>query len=367
MTGATHERPAKKTEIGLVLQGGGALGAYEYGGILALFDWMDQAEAAGKSVTLRAVTGVSIGAINAACTVGAKSRAAARRQLADLWDDFAVNARFLSGDASLFGVPHFYRLRFDLLLIPTWTYLYDTHPLLDTLKDHVDFAELNQSKTVFAITAVDVKNGTLKRFGNQSIGQIERVTLEPKHILASGSLAPQFPWTEISNHSEPHYYWDGGLVDNTPLGDAIDAFTSENDADPVLVVMNLFPLRACRPKSFAQVNDRVNQLRFGNRLRQDTKNDERINKLVAAIEDLLPHAPADVRRKVQAKVGKDNFKQVKTIQVLLSGDDDYAEPDGFRDFSREGIEQRRAKGYDITLAALRHHFAAKTAAQQGVH
>ena len=55
-------------------------------------------------------------------------------------------------------------------------------------------------------------------------------------MLASGSLPPQFPWTAIDGAS----YWDGGLVDNTPLGDAIEAFSSDGEAERLLVVMNLF-------------------------------------------------------------------------------------------------------------------------------
>ena len=83
------------TEIGLVLQGGGALGAYEYGAITSLLELIDAAVAKGHNVTLKAVTGVSIGAINAACVVGSANRLDARRRLAALWNDFASVDAFL--------------------------------------------------------------------------------------------------------------------------------------------------------------------------------------------------------------------------------------------------------------------------------
>ena len=51
------------TAIGLVLQGGGALGAYEYGAVTSLCE---------AGLTPVAVTGVSIGAINAAAIAGAR-------------------------------------------------------------------------------------------------------------------------------------------------------------------------------------------------------------------------------------------------------------------------------------------------------
>src|SRR5271154_2327424 len=76
MPDPTSKSPAKMTEVALVLQGG-ALGAYEYGGLTALFDLMDLATTAVRDITPRAVTGVSIGAINAACIVGAENRAEA--------------------------------------------------------------------------------------------------------------------------------------------------------------------------------------------------------------------------------------------------------------------------------------------------
>src|SRR5208283_5269548 len=127
---ATHERPAKKTEIGLVLQGGGALGAYEYGGITALLELIGPGVDNGQLV-LRAVTGVSIGAINAACVVGATSFADAGDRLRELWNDLTIEGLPLlpsqvSRNLALFSVPHFYSLRFDYLRMPSWTYLYDT-------------------------------------------------------------------------------------------------------------------------------------------------------------------------------------------------------------------------------------------------
>ena len=76
---------ATRIEVGLVLQGGGALGAYQWGAITALLDLMDEAEKRGDAVVLKAVTGVSIGAVNAACLVGSRDRSDARERLKRLW------------------------------------------------------------------------------------------------------------------------------------------------------------------------------------------------------------------------------------------------------------------------------------------
>ena len=131
---AAMEKVAKdKIEIGIVLQGGGALGAYEFGAITALLELMDEIEIPGRSVRLVAVTGVSIGAINAACVVGASDRADARKRLQSLWSDLSLETPKLLGMAAsrnraLFGVPGFYSPRTDFWNFLDWTYYYDTDP-----------------------------------------------------------------------------------------------------------------------------------------------------------------------------------------------------------------------------------------------
>ena len=350
------------TEIGLVLQGGGALGAYEYGAVTSLLELIDAAVAKGHNVTLKAVTGVSIGAVNAACVVGSANRLDARRRLAALWNDFALSTPFfwparIARDLSLYGLPRFYAMRPDLLALSSWTYVYDTHPLLRTLSDHVDFGALNRSETAFVVTAVDVEKGELKRFSNHPVGKTTPTTIGPRHVLASGSLPPQFPWTDIEEGSELRPYWDGGLVDNTPLGDAIDAFSPGENVERVLVIMNLFPSEAVRPSSLLEVNERINQLRFGNRTQQDKKTASRINELVATIDSLAALLPGELPPEVAEQVeAARRYKYVSTVEISLpprEAQDHY----GFRDFSSEGIERRRAAGRMRALEALRPIFA----------
>ena len=126
---------ATRIEVGLVLQGGGALGAYQWGAITALLDLMDKAEQRGDAVVLKAVTGVSIGAVNAACVVGSGDRADARERLTRLWEHLRLDAFPLlpapvQRDLSLFGLPGFYVPRMDYWNMFAWTHLYDTAPLL---------------------------------------------------------------------------------------------------------------------------------------------------------------------------------------------------------------------------------------------
>jgi NTE family protein len=366
----------KKTEIGLVLQGGGALGAYEWGAVTALLDLMDRMEAEGRPVVLKVVAGVSIGAINGACVVGSRDRADARRRLAGLWTDLRLNTpSFLpqpvSRDIALFGLPHFYVPRADIWTFPTWTYVYEMTMLRQTLERHVDFAALNASDTRYVVTAVDVESGILTRFRNCGIVRMEgrpptrqaerheKVAIGPRHIMASASLAPAFAWTEIDRHR----YWDGGLVDNTPLSDAFDAFSDDPEVDRLLVVMNMYPLRAPLPRNLAEVQDRVHELGFGNRLRRDTDSAHQTNDLVETIEALAAVVPEeafspDLRARVAHAL---RFKVIRTVDIDVqdrgdaptAGAQDSADnQEGLRDFSAQTVERRRQYGYDLATKEL---------------
>ena len=363
------DTPSRRVEVGVVLQGGGALGAYECGALNALLELMDEFAAQGHDIVLKAVTGVSIGSINAACVVGAKTRADARARLDALWDDLMLEAppfwmAAAQRDLAYFGLPGFYTPRPDFWTAPTWTYVYDTRPLLATLGRHVDFAALNASQTVFVVTAVEVVTGALRPFSNRPLKHLPATKIEPRHVLASGSLPPGFPWTEIDGMP----YWDGGIVDNTPLGLAIDAFSADAAVDRMLVVMNLYPLRARLPRNLAAVEDRLHELSFGNRLRQDHDTARRINALVETIEELAAKvAPDDRSEWLNARL--DEARRYKIIDAIVNIDmqDPAAtlvpstqnpadDKDGMRDFSPDTVRRRRRDGFKFAQDILRPAF-----------
>ena len=363
------DTPSRRVEVGVVLQGGGALGAYECGALNALLELMDEFAAQGHDIVLKAVTGVSIGSINAACVVGAKTRADARARLDALWDDLMLEAppfwmAAAQRDLAYFGLPGFYAPRPDFWTAPTWTYVYDTRPLLATLGRHVDFAALNASQTVFVVTAVEVVTGALRPFSNRPLKHLPATKIEPRHVLASGSLPPGFPWTEIDGMP----YWDGGIVDNTPLGLAIDAFSADAAVDRMLVVMNLYPLRARLPRNLAAVEDRLHELSFGNRLRQDHDMARRINALVETIDELATKvAPDDRGDWLNARL--DEAVRYKLIDAIVnidmqdpaatlvpSAQNPADDKDGMRDFSPDTVRRRRRDGFKFAHDILRPAF-----------
>ena len=359
-------------EIGVVLQGGGALGAYEYGAIDALLELMDKIESDGRTVRLVAVTGVSIGAINGACVVGARDRADARRRLKSLWDGLSLEpSRYwwaiANSDFALFGVRGFYVPRRDVWTFLDWTNFYDTQPMLETLKEHVDFDLLNASATAFVITAVNRSSGELVRFRNHPYKRQAKTTIAPSHVLASGSLPPAFPATTIDAND----FWDGGIIDNTPLGDAIGAFSDSDDADRILIVMNLFRKERAAPKNMIEVNDRLAELRYGNRLRQDRQNAHNVNELLQTIEELVALVPAEsIDQELEARV--DDARRFKVLDAIT--DIDLADPEllrdagfsqapgesgAFRDFSTTGIQRRHNIGYRLAQLKLQELFEAR--------
>ncbi len=378
---------AMPIEIGLALQGGGALGAYECGALQRLLELMTNARAAGEDVTLRAVSGISIGALNAACVVGAADWTDAARRLGTLWDDLTLQmpqlwslARWnpasvggpnfvLPRDLSLWGLPGFYFPRVDYLNFRHWTSFYDTSPLEKMLKKHIDFPAINRSKTRLSVSAVNVTSGELTRFQNfpepdeQKAGACNHcVEIAPCHLMASASLPPQFPWTKIGDD----IYWDGGLVDNTPLGAVMDGFSAGREVKRVAVVMNLYPLRGSEPKDIAGVLDRSHELMLGNRSRQDSSVARHINTLIETIDALLTVAPHPLSDQLAEKVAMARlFKTVEVIEIDFQQPEDgtqvlteqaFDDADGLRDFSPDVIRARRELGRSYTSAKLQAVF-----------
>ncbi|HEY4265193.1 MAG TPA: patatin-like phospholipase family protein [Micropepsaceae bacterium] len=259
----------------LVLQGGGALGAYELGVARALYS--DE----GPIPDL--IAGVSIGAITAALLARPKN-GDPLGTLEAFWKKVTLRADFLLPAlrpyASLFGDPAFFRPRLDVFAFPSWTSLYDTAPLRVTLAELIDLDALadTSARPRLLLTATDIEAGEITPFDSADMP----LTLD--HILASGSLPPNFPMTGIGEK----FYWDGGIFDNTPLGAVIERMNPQKECESArqIIVVNLFPNAGDVPKNMAQVSQRILNLLFANKTRSDLKLLGRFNH-VAALMDLI--------------------------------------------------------------------------------
>ena len=295
--------------VALLLQGGGALGAYQAGVYEALAetglhpDW---------------VVGISIGAINAAIIAG---NAPERRvdRLREFWEE--ITAPAMGFDADVFGLfgrgealralanhvsaamvasagtPGFFRPR----IANPWfhppgtieaTSYYDTRPLRATLERFVDFDRVNfDNDTRLSLGAVNVRSGNLVYFdtGTQVIG--------PEHVMASGALPPGFPAIEI----EGEHYWDGGLVSNTPLQWLVTntRVTGQRLSDSLVFQVDLWTARGEFPRNLAEVATRQKEIQYSSRTRAFTDFIKRLHK----VECLGRHAPGPAAGRVQAKRG----------------------------------------------------------------
>lgn len=327
----------------IVFQGGGALGAYECGVLEALYR-------ARKDFVPEVITGISIGAVNAAILAGAGIEA-----LGDAWRKrFAlleavphsplphvppvpafgqfipggqlippilqqhlaalgvmltslppllqpvlgqIIPQFIQQHLSAFGNESIYRLRPEYLysgpLASMFTNSFcDTTPLRETLQEVVCLKQLNSYCQV-AVTAVNVATGQLAKFGNTKSLDVEiqaqkdskeshftnqgRLTID--HILASGSLPPNFPATWVDGST----YWDGGLFSNTPLSVAINCLErccGDDSVEREVIVVELFPRTGSVPNSIPEVINRIFNLSFSSKLNLDQKLFQQTNNYI---------------------------------------------------------------------------------------
>ena len=273
MKSRTKSAPLRaKEERILVLQGGGALGAYQAGVYEAL---------AATGQTPSWVAGISIGAINAALIVGNPPERRVQR-LREFWDTVTSSSAMLNPPVApgvelrgvfneanatigaVFGLPGFFVPRFPAapFQLPgtagALSY-YDTEPLRATLEQLVDFDLLNSGSMRMSVGAVNVRTGNFAYFDTAD------QRLDARHIMASGALPPGFPPVEIDGE----WYWDGGLVSNTPLQYVLD----QPQADCRLVFqVDLFVAEGPMPTDLLEVGEREKDIRFSSRTRLNTTN-----------------------------------------------------------------------------------------------
>ena len=276
--------------IALVLQGGGALGAYQAG----VYE-----EIAKIPKEPHWVAGISIGAINAAIIAGnPPDRRVAR--LREFWDlvssrfsdlapqvDFQRSPfhQFSAGVSMLLGVNGFYTPR---LIPPSWQpegtdgalSVYDASPLRHTLERLVDFDLINQKKTRLSVGAVNVRTGNSVFFDNlhQKIG--------PEHIMASGALPPAFAPVAIDGE----LYWDGGIVSNTPLQYVLD---NRPGGRLMIAQVDLFNARGQAPTTLSAALIRQKDIVYSSRTRFNTDQAAKIENHRRDIVKLIARLPPE--------------------------------------------------------------------------
>ncbi len=344
--------PSGETSV-LVLQGGGALGSYQAGVYEAL---------AEDGIGIDWVAGISIGAINAALIAGNPPEHRIER-LREFWNQVTsgvTGSPWLPGDqartafnefaanwAAAFGVPGFFSPRTP----PAAFYpagarealsLYDTAALKGTLERLVDFDRLNHDSVRFSVGAVNVRTGNFLYFDNR------REQIIPEHIMASGALPPGFPPVEIDGE----FYWDGGLVSNTPLDYVLD---TERQRDLVIFQVDLFAASGPMPRTLIEAAEREKDIRFSSRTRLNTDKNVEIRRAKIALRNLINRLPPDLADDESVsflrRVAHDNFL---TVMQLVHRRRSYDGNSKDYEFSRATMLEHWAAGrYDVRRS-LRH-------------
>jgi NTE family protein len=344
--------------IALLLQGGGALGSYQAGVYEAL---------AEAGIHPEWVAGISIGAINSALIAGNPPGRRVER-LRAFWeaisdspfntppsfrvlpvtDDYhrAIN-QIRAFEVLLFGTPHFFKPRIPHpMLLPSSPVdavsHYDTAPLRATLLELVDFDLLNSGSTRLSVGAVNVKTGNFVSFDNttQKIG--------PEHIMASGSLPPGFPATEVDGE----YFWDGGLVSNTPLQWVFD---ERPRRDTLAFQVDLWSARGELPRNLIDAEVRQKEIQFSSRTRAGTNHVKRAQRLRQAFTNVVRQLPAEMFDLEDVKLLREEADdKVFNIVHLIYRSARYEGMAKDYEFSRRTMEEHWQAGYEDAARALKH-------------
>ena len=341
--------------VALLLQGGGALGAYQAGVYEALSE-------AGIEPTW--IAGISIGAVNSAIIAG---NAPDKRveKLRAFWESITMPAPvdlspFIRGDmargivnqlysamALTTGVADFFQPRFPMPLFQPpgtveATSFYDASILKSTLERLIDFDRINSDSMCFSVGAVNVRSGNFVYFDNTTY------TIGPEHIMASGALPPGFPAVEI----EGDYYWDGGLVSNTPLDWVLG---SRPQHDSLVFQVDLWSARGDIPSSLPEVLTRQKEIQYSSRTRSSTDRFRHAQKLRCALANVLDKLPEALHKDSDVKLLKtEAVRKVFNIVELIYRTRHYEGDSKDYEFSRQSMEEHWKAGYFDTVRTLRN-------------
>lgn len=339
--------------IALVLQGGGALGAYQAGVFEALHE---------AGINANFLSGVSIGAINATIIAGNRPGNQLDR-LREFWETLTrrkVWAFTPEGDVfrrmrnqhsammtMMTGLPGFFTPR----PVSPWmsmagasgaTSFYDTSELERTLNRLVDWDIVNNGERRLSVGAVNVATGNFRYFDTA----LER--LDARHVMASGALPPAFPAVEIENES----YWDGGIVSNTPLQYLLE---QEDLRDTLAFQVDLFSARGKLPRDMGEVMSRHKDIMYSSRTRNNTDTFRRLHNLNLRLHDAILRVPEENRTHderhflyLMQDVPQINIVHLIYQPPIYEGDaKDY-------EFSGTSMREHWSSGYRDTVRTLGH-------------
>jgi NTE family protein len=338
-----------KEQVVLVLQGGGALGAYQAGVYQALMeggiepDW---------------VIGTSIGAINGAIIAGNEPDKRVERlrefwqgmakgsPLDQLWPTSIFGNSLANVSTLMAGVPGFFTPNPNAIWGPTFPHgvdkaaYYSTEPLKATLGRRVDFEHLGRRHVRLSVGAVNVRSGEMRYFDSRNM------PLAAAHIMASGALPPAFPAVAIDGD----YYWDGGIFSNTPIEMVLEDVPRR---DSLIFSVNVWQPSGNHPTTIQQVMARHKDIQFSSRGKTHVTRQAQLHRLRHVVRELANRLPAEVRADPAVQDLADYgcgtlMHLVRFLAPRLDGEDHTKDID----FTRAGIERRWQAGFDHASKVL---------------
>ena len=341
----TEKKTALPGQVVLVLQGGGALGAYQVGVYQALHE---------AGIEPDWVIGTSIGAINAALIVGNPpeermkkldnfwQHVEQQRTLAGPFDWLGMGNLLANMTTVMRGIPAFFEPNLLALrgaqaaLGVEEAAYYSTAPLRETLTALVDFNYLDTCRTRLTVGAVNACSGEMRYFDSRD------GTIGLDHVMASGALPPAFPAVRIDGQP----YWDGGIYSNTP----IEAVLDDNPRrDSLIFAVNVWHQTGPEPESIWQVMGRQKDIQYASRADSHILRQKQIHRLRHVIRELQKQLPAAKRNdpEVQELASWGCGTTMHVAHLLaprLDGEDHTKDID----FTAAGVHARRAAGYADT-------------------
>jgi NTE family protein len=336
-------------QVVLVLQGGGALGAYQGGVYQALHE---------EGIEPDWIIGTSIGAINASIIAGNKVEDRLPRlqefwrrvERSSLWSAFPAwtgMADALSSWTTLTnGIPGFFETNTRAFLgahVPLGADhagYYSTEPLRQTLGDLVDFSRINQNRPRLTVGAAHVATSTMHYFDSRDIA------IGASHVMASGALPPAFPAVRIDGE----LYWDGGILSNTPTERIFEDNPRRNS---LTFAVHLWHPTGSEPETIWQVLNRAKDLQYSSRIANHIVRQREAHRLRHVITELLKYVPDAARKDPMVKelAGYSCKTRMHVVRLLAPRLDNETHTKDI-DFSPEGIRARWEAGYANTIRAL---------------
>ena len=343
-----HLDKAELGQIVLVLQGGGALGAYQAG----VYEALDEA-----GVEPDWVIGTSIGAINAGIIAGNQPEMRLPR-LCEFWDRIRHDpltraiaetpgwgAMAATAMTMWRGVPAFFKPNpwafLGVGLTPESAGYYSTAPLERTLREVIDPEVLGSSSVRLTVGAANVRTAEMRYFDSRD------TPLTIRHIMASGALPPAFPAIRIDGE----LYWDGGILSNTP----VEAVFDDNPRRSGLVfTVNIWQPNGQEPADMVRVVSRQKDLQYASRATAQVQRQKQIHRLRHVIAELAREVPDERRdspeiRRLAAFGCLTRMHVVRLLAPTLAGEDHTKDID----FSAAGIRGRWSAGYADAMQVLK--------------